>query len=171
MADREVIYDGRIVKLGIETATLPDGRTARLEIVRHPGAAAVVAVDAEDRVVLIRQHRHAAGGLILEVPAGVLEPGETPAACAARELTEETGLVAGAIEPLGFVLTTPGFTDERIWIFSARDLRSAERNLDPDEYIEVLRVPAAEALAMTRDGRIADAKTIAALHRALCPRR
>ncbi len=169
MTDRRVVHDGRIVKLGLETATLPDGRAVELEIVRHPGAAAVVPVHADGTVTLVHQHRHAAGGMIYEVPAGVLEPGEPPEACAARELAEEVQLQARDLVLLGPIHTTPGFTDERIWLFKATGLSPAEGALDADEYIRVVRIPVDEALAMARDGRITDAKTICALHLALCP--
>lgn len=169
MSDRRVVYDGRIVKLGLETTTLPDGRTVDLEIIRHPGAAAVVPVHADGTVTLVHQHRHAAGGMIYEVPAGVLDPGETPATCAARELAEEVQLQATDLEPLGVIHTTPGFTDERIWLFKATGLSEADGALDDDEYIRVVRLPVDEVLAMARDGRITDGKTICALHRALWP--
>ena len=120
---RRQVYRGRIVDLGIERVTLPNGVEVELEIIRHPGAAAVVAVDAEGRVTLIRQFRHAAGGYIWELPAGVLDhPGESPEACAGRELLEETGLRAARLTPLTTIFTTPGFTDERIHLFLAQDL-------------------------------------------------
>jgi ADP-ribose pyrophosphatase len=160
------IYKGRIVWLRAEEVTLPNERTITLEVIRHPGAAAVVAVDASDRVTLIRQFRHAAGGYIWEVPAGVLHAGEAPATCAARELAEEAGLAAAELLPLGCILTTPGFCDERIHLFLARRLSHVAQQLDPDEVLTVSTVPLAEALEMVRDGRIQDAKTIAALHQA-----
>ncbi|HLK10319.1 MAG TPA: NUDIX hydrolase [Candidatus Binatia bacterium] len=160
------LYKGRIVDLRLETVTLPNGTTAPLEIVRHVGAAAVAAVDGEGRVVLIRQYRHAAGGFIWELPAGVLaSPDEPPAACAGRELEEEVGLTAGELRPLGTILTTPGFTDERIHLFLARDLRAGRRAHEVDEVIaEVRRVPLPDALVMVRRGEIVDGKTIAGLH-------
>ena len=168
MTDRRPIYQGRIVDLGLETATLPDGRTVELEVIRHPGAAAVVPLHADGTVTLVHQHRHAGGGMHIEVPAGVLEPGEPPEACAARELAEEVQLTAEHLRPLGAIHTTPGFTDERIWLFAATGLSPADARPEADEYIEVLRIPTAEALAMVADGRITDGKTICALHLALC---
>lgn len=159
---RRVLYDGRIVKLGLETTTLPDGRELELEIIRHPGAAAIVPLHADGSVTLVHQHRHAAGGMIYEVPAGVIDGGELPLACAMRELAEEVQL-RGRLTPLGCIHTTPGFTDERIWLFLAEDLGPADSAPEPDEYIEVVRIPMATALAMTADGRITDAKTICAL--------
>ncbi len=165
--ERRVVYDGRIVKLGLETATLPDGRTVELEVVRHPGAAAVVPLHDDGSVTLVHQYRHAGGGMHYEVPAGVLEPGEAPLACARRELAEETQLAASTLRPLGPIHTTPGFTDERIWLFVATGLTPSTAQPDADEYIQVVRVPGAEALAMCRDGRITDAKTLVALLLAL----
>lgn len=161
--DRRVVYAGRIVHLGLETTTLPDGRTVDLEIIRHPGAAAIVPLHADGTVTLVHQHRHAAGGMIYEVPAGVLDGDEPPTACAARELAEEVQL-QGRLTPLGCIHTTPGFTDERIWLFLAQDLAPADAAPEEDEYIEVVRIPMSTAMAMTTDGRITDAKTICALH-------
>jgi ADP-ribose pyrophosphatase len=160
------IYRGRIVDLRLEEARLPNGQTVTLEVVHHPGAAAIVAVDDADAVVLIRQFRHAAGGFIWEVPAGTLTPDENPQQCAQRELCEETGLVAAEWVDLGSVLTTPGFCDERIHLFLARRLSEATQALDDDEVLTVTRVPLSQTLAMVQRGEIEDAKSIAAVHRA-----
>src|SRR5439155_6301945 len=131
----------------------------------HPGASAVVAADDQNRIVLIRQYRHAAGGYIWELPAGVLAPDEPPEACAARELTEETGVVARELCHLGTILTSPGFCDERIHLFLARGLTDGDHAREFDEAIaEIARVPLADALARVRDGDIVDGKTIAGLH-------
>ena len=164
---RRTVYDGRIVKLGLETATLPDGRTVELEVVRHPGAAAVVPLHGDGSVTLVHQYRHAGGGMHYELPAGVLEPGESPESCAGRELAEETQLQAAVLQPLGPIHTTPGFTDERIWLFVATGLSPSPAQPDDDEYIEVVRVSGDDALAMCRDGRITDAKTLVGLLLAL----
>ena len=160
------IYKGRIVHLELEEVTLPNGVRVTLEVVRHPGAAAVVAIDADERVVLEKQFRHAAGGYIWEVPAGTLDPGEDPAACAIRELREETGLIASEWQALGSIVTAPGFCDERIHLFLARGLSSVAAQLDHDEVLTVERVALREALDMIRRDEIQDAKSIAALHRA-----
>ena len=160
------IFRGRIITLRQEDVTLPSGGRVRLEIVHHPGAAAIVAVDDDGTVALIRQYRHAAGGFIWEVPAGTLAPNEPPADCARRELEEETGLVAAQWTALGSILTTPGFCDERIHLFLARGLRETKASLEDDEVLTVSRVPMAQALAMIISGEIDDAKSIAALHRA-----
>lgn len=161
---RRPIYAGRVVNLGLETAALPDGRQVELEVIRHPGAAAVVPVHEDGQVTLIRQWRHAGGGLHVEVPAGLLEANESPENCARRELDEETQLTAGRLDALGPIYTTPGFTDERIHLFLARDLQPGTGRPDGDEYIRPFRVPLPEALVMTTDGRITDGKTICALH-------
>ena len=160
------IYRGRIIDLRLEETELPNGQTVALEVVHHPGAAAIVAVDDADAVVLIRQFRHAAGGFIWEVPAGTLTPDENPQQCAQRELCEETGLVAAEWVDLGSVLTTPGFCDERIHLFLARRLSEATQALDDDEVLTVTRVPLSQTLAMVQRGEIEDAKSIAAVHRA-----
>ena len=159
------IYKGRIVDLHLEHVTLPNGHAVDLEVMHHPGASAVAAVDDAQRVVLIRQFRHAAGGYIWELPAGVLAPAEAPAACAARELREEAGLVAGELRQLGTILTTPGFCDERIHLFLAQGLGEEAHAHEADEVItEIARVPLREALGRIRSGDIVDGKTIAGLH-------
>lgn len=166
--NRRPVYQGRVVNLGIETAVFPDGRRVEIEVIRHPGAAAVLPVHDDGSVTLIRQHRHAAGGLTVEVPAGVLEPGERPEECAARELAEEAQLRAARLRLLGAIHTTPGFTDERIWLFAAEGLEPAPGAPEADEYIRVERISAERALAMVREGAITDGKTICALHLGLC---
>jgi ADP-ribose pyrophosphatase len=157
------VYRGRVVHLRVERVELPGGQTLELEVVRHPGASAIVPLDDSGCVLLIRQYRHAAGGFIYEVPAGKLDSGEAPAACAARELAEEAGVGARRIELLGSILTTPGFTDEVIHLFLARELTAAQQQLEDDEVLSVERVPLAEALAMCQDGRLRDAKSVCAL--------
>ena len=166
MSAARQIYKGRIVDLRLEEVTLPNGQSITLEVVHHPGASAIVAIDAQDEVALIHQLRHAAGGYIWEIPAGTLAPGEAPEACARRELREETGLAAAEWTALGSILTTPGFCDERIYLFLARALSDAAQELDHDEVLTVSRVPLPRALEMVRSGEIEDAKSIAALHRA-----
>lgn len=142
-----------------EDVELPGGRRATLDTVRHPGAAAVVPFASEDEVLLIRQYRHAAGGEIFEIPAGKRDPGEDPATCAARELEEEAGRRAGRLELLGSIWTAPGFTDEKIHLFSAHDLEIVPQHLEDDELIELLQVPLARALEMVWSGELIDAKS------------
>lgn len=157
------IYHGRVIDLGLEEARLPNGMTVELEVVRHPGASAIVPLHDDGRVVMIRQYRHAAGGMIYEVPAGRLNAGEDPRDCARRELREETGLLAERIDRLGAIFTTPGFTDEKIHLFVARGLKSVGQQLDHDEVIEVIERPLPDLMQMIRRGEIIDGKTICAL--------
>jgi ADP-ribose pyrophosphatase len=164
------IYAGRVVRLFVETVTLPNGHTIDLEIVRHPGASAVVALTPADEVLLVRQYRHAAGGFLYEVPAGKLD-GEPPEVCAARELTEEAGVEAGRLEHLGSIVTTPGFSDEVIHLYLATELRPARQRLEPDEVLTVERVPFERALDMCATGAIRDAKSMCALQLADLRRR
>jgi ADP-ribose pyrophosphatase len=165
-SDVEHIYDGRIVHLRRERVALPNGQTVDLEIIRHVGASAVAAVDDAGRVVLIHQYRHAAGGYVWELPAGVLnDPDELPADCAVRELREETGISARDWRHLGTIFTTPGFTDERIHLFLAQGLAQAATERDHDEVIDEVRaVPMADAIAMIRRGEIVDGKSVAGLY-------
>jgi ADP-ribose pyrophosphatase len=158
-----MIYKGRVVEFSLEEAHLPNGQTVTLEILRHPGASAVVPMREDGRVVMIRQYRHAAGGTIYEVPAGRLDPGETPIDCARRELAEEVGRAAAQWEPLGAIWTTPGFTDEKIHLFLARQLTPVSQALERDEVIEVVERPLDELMGMIRRGEINDGKTICAL--------
>jgi ADP-ribose pyrophosphatase len=157
------IFTGKVITLNIDTVTLPNGVTIDLEMVRHPGAAAVVPLKGDGTVVLIKQFRHAAGGFIYEIPAGKLHPGEDPTHCAARELEEEIGYVAGRLEHLTSILTAPGFTDEVIHIYRATDMTAGRQQLDLDEVLEVLEVPLEDAIKMIRAGTIRDAKTIVGL--------
>jgi ADP-ribose pyrophosphatase len=160
------LYRGRIVNLWLERVRLPNGSTCELEIVHHQGAAAVVPVDDRGNVLLVRQYRHATGGWLLEVPAGKLDAGEAPETCAVREVEEETGFKPGRLVPLGWIWTTPGFTDERIWLFLALDLASGRQRLEEDEALTVERIPLEDAVAMAAKGEIQDAKSVCALLRA-----
>jgi ADP-ribose pyrophosphatase len=157
------IYKGRVVNLNLETVTLPNGATVDLEIIHHPGAAAIVPMKDDQTVFLIRQYRHAVGGYILEIPAGKLDPGEDPRDCAARELEEEIGLRASSLEPVITFFTTPGFTDEVIHIYKATGLTAGRQNLERDEVLEVTEMPLETAIARINDGTIRDGKTIIGL--------
>ena len=157
------IYKGRVIDLNLEEAHLPNGKTVQLEMVRHPGASAVVPMRDDGRVVMIRQYRHAAGGMIYEIPAGRLNPGEDPLDCAKRELSEEAGQLAAQWERLGSIFTTPGFTDEKIHLFLARKLTAVAQALEHDEVIEVVEVPLQEVITMIRQGEVIDGKTICGL--------
>jgi ADP-ribose pyrophosphatase len=161
------VQRGVMLEMVTEEVELPGGRRARLDLIRHPGASAVVPFLSDDEILLIRQYRYAAGGEIYEVPAGKLDPGETPEACARRELEEETGYRADRLEPLAQILTTPGFTDERIHLFAAHGLSAGRQSLDDDELIELVPMPLAEALEMVWSDAMPDAKSgLALLHAA-----
>jgi len=157
------VYSGKVLKLDLDTVALPNGRTTELEILRHPGASAVVPLKEDGRVVLIRQLRHATGGFIYEIPAGKLDPQEDPRDCATRELEEEIGYCAGHLELLTSIWTAPGFTDEVIHIFLGTKLEVGKQNLDQDEVLEIVEWPLEEAISKIQDGTIRDAKTIIGL--------
>lgn len=162
MSERRV-QRGAQFELVTEAVELPNGRRVDLDLVRHPGAAAIVPFLDQDQIVMIRQYRFATGGEILEIPAGKLDPGETPENCAARELQEETGYRAGRLEKLGAIWTSPGFTDEVIHLFAAFDLQVAEQRLEPDEIIDLVPMALATAIETLRESPIFDAKSMTAL--------
>ncbi len=162
------LYSGRIVNLDLDAVRFPDDSIGQLEMLRHPGAAAVVPFldplgGADPRVVLIRQFRHAADGYIWEVPAGRLDGGEAPEACAARELEEETGMRARRLERLTTIYTTPGFTDERIHLFLADGLEPGAEHREADEFMELHTLRWSQVLGMIERGEIADGKTLVSL--------
>lgn len=162
------IYTGRVVRLDVDTVRFPDSTTGELELVRHPGAAAVVPCLSDPRgedpvILLIRQYRYATGGAIWEIPAGTLNPGEAPEACARRELLEETGMSAARIERLTSIWTTPGFTDEEIHLYMATELTTQAPSREGDEFIELAPQPLSQVLTRIREGEIRDGKTIGAI--------
>lgn len=161
----EQIYSGRIIKLSLLDVRLPDGNTARRELITHPGAVAIVALDEAGNVLLVRQFRTAANRILLEIPAGTLNPGEDPLVCAERELQEETGYFPGSLQPLGGIFAAPGYTTEFIHLFYATNLSDSRLAMDEDEFIEVERVPLAAALEMIETGEIADGKSVSGLLR------
>lgn len=158
MSERRVQRGARF-ELITERVTLPNGRSTLVDLLKHPGAAAVLPFLDDGRVLLIRQYRHAAGGELLEVPAGKLDPGEAPEGCAMRELEEETGYRAGRLEPIGAIWPSPGFTDEKIHLYTAHDLRPTEQRLEDDELIELVPMTFEDAIEGVRSGAIDDAKT------------
>jgi len=160
------VHSGRVVDLDVEAVTLPNGEEIELEIVRHPGGAAVVAVDNQGRVCLLRQYRHAAGGWLWELPAGKLEPDEPPLATAQRELAEEAGV--GAVEwvSLGTVVSSPGVFTEVVHLFLARELSPAAASREHGELFEVTWTSMPEACHRALAGGIVDAKTVVGLLRA-----
>ncbi len=162
------VYTGRVINLDVDTVRYPDGSTGEMEMIRHPGAAAVIPFASDPAgpdptILLLRQYRYATGGTLWEIPAGRLGPGEEPPACARRELLEEAGVTAGRLERLTTIWTTPGFTDEVIHLFWAGDLRTASPAREADEFIEVVPRPLTEVLGGIRDGEIRDAKTAVAI--------
>jgi len=163
---KRVVFEGRVVRLALETVTLPNGEVAELEIIHHPGGAAVVALDAERRVCLLRQFRHAAGGWLWELPAGKLDGGEAPLACAQRELQEEAGCQARDWRSLGRIVSSPGVFTEVIHLFLARGLAAVPAAAGAHEVFEVHWIDWREARRMAQDGEIEDAKTLAGLLRA-----
>jgi ADP-ribose pyrophosphatase len=171
--DRKIknIFKGRVLTLNLETVTLPNGATVELELVRHPGAAAVVPIKDDGTVVLVRQYRHATGGFIYEIPAGKLNPNEDPRDCAMRELEEEIGYRASLLELLTSIFTAPGFADEVIHIFKATGLTPGRQQLDHDEVLDVIELPLEKAMAQIRDGTIRDGKTIVGLQAVYLQRR
>jgi len=166
MTQQRTIFEGRIIRLTLDTVQLPNGATAELEIVHHPGGAAVVALDAGGRVCLLRQYRHAAGGWLWELPAGKLDGGEAPLLCAQRELEEEAGMQAGDWHSLGKIVSSPGVFTEVVHLYLARTLTAVPTRAEEHEVIEVHWRPRAEVLRMAQDGEINDAKTLAGLLRA-----
>jgi 8-oxo-dGTP pyrophosphatase MutT (NUDIX family) len=157
------LYTGKIFDVILEKVTLPNGAVKDREIVRHPGAAAMVPLLDDGRVVLIKQYRHAVREFVWESPAGTLEPEEAPMACARRELVEETGYEAANLEKLTEILPAPGYTDEHIYIFLATGLKAVHQRLEDDEVLELQPTVLETALAMVAQGEIRDAKTIAGL--------
>jgi ADP-ribose pyrophosphatase len=158
------IYTGRVISLDVDQVRFPDGTTGELEIIRHPGASAIVPFLTDPggpnpQILLLKQYRYATGGTIYEIPAGRLDPEEEPAACARRELLEETGCTAESIVPLTSMYTTPGFTDERIHLFLATGLVRGETQREADEFMEIETVTMSAALEMVQRGEIQDAKT------------
>jgi ADP-ribose pyrophosphatase len=158
------LYTGRVLNLDLDTVRFPDGSVGELEMVRHPGASAVLPMMSDPagedpQILLIRQYRYAAEGVVYEIPAGRLDVGESPEACAHRELHEETGCTAERMEHVYTFYTTPGFTDEKIHAFLATGITRGEAKLERDEFVEVVTMPISRALAMIRDGEIVDAKT------------
>jgi ADP-ribose pyrophosphatase len=162
--DSKRVYTGRIISLDVDKVKFPDGSIGELEMIRHPGASAIVPFltdpsGDDPQVLLIRQYRYAAEGYMYEIPAGRLDKGESPAECAARELKEETGCTAEQIEYLSSVYTTPGFTDEKIHLFLATGLKSGATSHEADEFLELEPMLLSRALEMIESGEIQDAKS------------
>jgi ADP-ribose pyrophosphatase len=165
-AGRRSVFKGKIVDVGLERVRLPTERDVELEVIRHPGGAAAVAIDDRQRVCLLRQYRHVAGGWLWELPAGKIDPGDGPASTAERELAEEAGLMAANWDSLGHLHSSPGVFAEIIHLYLARGLSEVDLGHESDEVIEVHWVPMSDALTWCADGTITDAKTLIGLYRA-----
>ena len=160
------IYKGRIFYFVTEALTLPNGRDTEIAFIRHPGSIAVVPLMEDHSVVMELQYRHPVGGYLFEIPAGTLEPGESPLECAQRELIEETGFRAQEFIKLGKIHILPAYSDEEIHVFMANGLTPAKQDLDPDEIIEVVTYPLERAIQMIDEGKISDALTILSIQMA-----
>lgn len=165
MSDKKLVYQGRIIDLWLERVILPNQSQLELELVRHPGGAAIVALDEHNRICLLRQYRHAAGRYIYELPAGKIDDQEPPEETARRELEEEAGMQAGDWQSLGKMYSSPGFCDEVIHLYLARKLTPVPVRHEEHEVIEVEWIPFDEALKRAAKGDIDDAKSVAALFR------
>ena len=161
--DSRQIYEGRIVALRVDTVVLPGGRETTREVVAHPDCVAIVAIDAADNAILVRQFRHAVGKELLEIPAGGIEPGEEALHSALRELAEETGYTAGKMERLGGFYGSPGYSTEFLHLFLATELEPAPCRAPEDEIIEVVPIPLAKVPGLIVSGKVCDAKSIAGL--------
>lgn len=167
--ERRPLWRGRILDISLDTVRFPDGSTGTMEMIRHPGASAVLPVvgsldDGDPDVLLVRQYRYASGGYLYEVPAGIPDgPDEPWETCARRELEEETGWRAGAMRRLTHIYTTPGFCDEVIHLFLATELRPGTSQLDEDEFLDVVRIPFSRALEWVENGTVVDCKSVATL--------
>ena len=162
----EKIFDGRILHIRRDTVELPGGGRSFREVVDHPGGVCVLALDGEDRVLIVSQYRYPYNKVLRELPAGKLERGEDPREAAIRELREETGAVAGTFESLGELYPSPGYCGEIIRMYLARDLTFGEAHLDEDEFLNLERVPFDQLVEQVLSGEIRDAKTIAAVLKA-----
>ena len=163
IAKSKPVFQGRILKLRVDTVDVGNGKTIEREVVEHPGAIVVAPIDAQGRLVLVRQYRHAAGDWLLELPAGTLDHDEPVEAAAQRELQEEIGYAAGRLDRMGGFFSAPGFCTEFLHFFIARDLRPQRRPGDEDEEIEVVALPIDEVKSLARQGKVRDAKTLAGL--------
>lgn len=163
----ERVFQGKAFDVRIDQLRRPDGRVSRVDVVEHIGAVALLPLDAQGRIWFVRQYRHPAGRRLLELPAGTLEPGEPPEACARRECREEIGMAAGRLERLGGFYLAPGYSTEYLQVFLASDLEPSPLPGDEDEQLEIVRLEPERALEQVQRGEVQDAKSLAALLLAL----
>ena len=159
----KLIYDGRILRVHVDTVELPNGARALREVADHPGGVAIVAIDGSDSVLTVRQYRYAFSRVMEEIPAGKLEPGEDPREAALRELREETGAVPGRFTGLGPLIVSPGAYGEVLHLYLAEELTAGAQSPDEDEFLEVRRTPFDEMVRRVMDGELQDAKTVAGI--------
>ncbi len=159
----QLIYDGRVVKLRVDTVRMPSGRETRREIVEHRDCVAIVAVDADDNVLLVKQFRKSVEKELLEIPAGGIDPGEDPVTTVRREMQEETGYLPGKVEKLGGFYSSPGFCTEYLHLYLATDLTPSPLYAEDTESIKLVRVPISQIPSLIASGSICDAKSIAGL--------
>jgi ADP-ribose pyrophosphatase len=157
------VFNGNLLKVYSDEVELPNGHKAGREIIRHPGAVAIVPILNDGRIVMVRQYRYPIADTLLEIPAGKLDPGEKPTDCAVRELSEETGYVAHTLKKLTAIVTTPGFTDEVIHLYLAKDLEMTKQHTDEDEFINLEMYTKEELRVMIDNGSLSDAKTLVGL--------
>ena len=163
LVESKSAYNGKLLKYKIDEVLLPNGKKAQREVINHPGAAAIIPVLPNKKIVFVRQYRYPVKSILYEIPAGKLDLGEEPMHCAKRELQEETGYKAQIMENIGKIYTTPGFCDEVIHIFLAYGLTDGKKNPDEDEIVETFSFSFSEIKCMIKDGSLCDAKTLAAL--------
>ena len=161
--DSREVFKGRIIRVRFDTVRLPNGKEGTREVVEHPGGVAILAIDSEDRVLLVRQYRYPFERVLTEIPAGKREPGEPPFITAQRELQEEVGATADTWTELGTLIPSPGCYGETLYLYMAQDLHFGATHPDEDEFLEPLRVPLDEAVRQCMDGTLTDAKTVAAI--------
>ena len=155
----EAVYRGRVFDVYRDEVAFPDGRSFQMDIIKHNGAVVIVPLDEQGRVIFVRQYRHAVGQHLIELPAGTLEKGEEPLACALRELREEVGMAAEEFISLGEILPAPGYSNEIMHLYLARQLTPSPLPQDEDEILEILKIPVQQAFEMIASGEISDAKT------------
>ena len=161
--DSREVFKGRIIRVRFDTVRLPNGKEGTREVVEHPGGVAILAIDSEDRVLLVRQYRYPFERVLTEIPAGKREPGEPPFITAQRELQEEVGATADTWTELGTLIPSPGCYGETLYLYMAQDLHFGATHPDEDEFLEPLRLPFDEAVRQCMDGTLTDAKTVAAI--------
>lgn len=162
----ETVFQGKVFDVRVDHISTPSGSEARIDVVTHRGAVAMLPIDSKGQILFVRQYRHPIGETLLEIPAGTLEDGEEPQACAIRECQEEIGFSPGELIPLGRIFLAPGYSSEQIHLYVARDLQPGKLSADPDEDLHPVALPPRQVLELLDGGKIHDAKTLIALSKA-----